>query len=253
MAGYNTSMMNTSKRLPIVFCLDVSPSMGWNTGFGSSSSMDLLNTAVRNFIEEIKADPKARACAEVSFVTFSSDVEMSTNFESVSTMKVPRFQAVREGGTQMALAVMRAINKIEARREQLEDLEIPYYAPFLVIVTDGNPDQNDNQETAEIALKMIRSHCASDIGANEVIVPFVIGVGNIENSRTLREYVSGFSDGYFPINGKASAANTQFKKVFQMIGDSTKKSVHLNGTGKEIIETLKSDMNDLLRDLQGIG
>ncbi len=251
MAIYNDGrMLNTSKRLPIVFCLDVSPSMGWRTDKGSSS-IELLNTAVKNFIEEMQADAKARACAEVAFVTFSTNVEMDTEFKPIASMKTPKFKVVKEGGTQMAQAVLKSIEKIENRRTQLENSEIPYYAPFLVIVTDGNPDQNDDSTTAERAMEQIRKHCDSEIGANEVIVPFIIGVGDIDNSSTLKEYASGFSEGYFPINGKASAANMQFKKVFQMIGNSTKKSVHLNGTGREIIETLQNDMNDLLRDLQG--
>lgn len=241
---------NTSKRLPIVFCLDVSPSMGWQVGM-NSPSIDLLNAAVSNFVAELKEDPKARTCAEVAFVTFSTNIEMDTQFESISSLSTPTFQTVEKGGTQMAQAVLRSIEKIETRRKQLENMEIPYYAPFLVLVTDGNPDENDSAALQAQALSAVKSHCDSHIGASEIIVPFVIGVGDHISSKTLDEYASGFTKGYFPINGTAGKAKLQFNKVFQMIGNSTKKSIHLNGKAVEIISTLQNDMNDLLRDLAG--
>lgn len=241
---------NTSKRLPIVFCLDVSPSMGWQIGM-NSSSIDLLNVAVNNFVKELQDDPKARTCAEVSFVTFSTNIEMDTEFESIGTLHAPNFQPVEEGGTQMAQAVLRSIQKIEARRKQLENMEIPYYAPFLVLVTDGNPDENDIPAMQASALSAVKSHCDSHIGAAEIIVPFVIGVGDHISPKTLNSYASGFTKGYFPISGTAGKAKMQFNKVFQMIGNSTKKSIHLNGRASEIISTLQNDMNDLLRDLSG--
>ncbi|MEE0954245.1 MAG: VWA domain-containing protein [Eubacterium sp.] len=241
---------NTSKRLPIVFCLDVSPSMGWRIG-NNSSSIELLNAAVSNFISELKQDPKARSAAEIAFVTFSTNIELDTEFESVNTIRTPFFAPVEHGGTQMAMAVLRAIQKIEDRRAQLENSEIGYYAPFLVIVTDGNPDKNDDLARYNQALSLIRSHCDSHIGASEIIVPFIIGVGDHIDPETLNTYAKGFTKGYFSIRGSASSAQVQFNKVFQMIGNSTKKSIHLNGSSSEVIHTIQNDMNDLLRDLAG--
>ena len=239
---------NTAKRLPIVFCLDVSPSMGWKEG-ENSSSMELLNVAVSNFIKELKQDTKARSAAEVAFVTFSTSIEMDTEFESINTLKTPVFSSVEHGGTQMANAVLRSIEKIEKRREQLEDMEIGYYAPFMVLVTDGNPDKNDDAAKYDQAQKLVKSHCDSHIGASEIIVPFIIGVGDHIDAETLNDYSKGFTKGYFPIRGKAAKAQVQFNKVFQLIGNSTRKSIHLNGAASEIINTIQYDMNDLLADL----
>ncbi len=241
---------STSKRLPIVFCLDVSPSMGSKRG-NNSSSMELLNAAVSNFIKELKRDAKARSAAEVAFVTFSTNIEMDTEFESINSLKVPSFGTVKRGGTQMAQAVLRSIEKIERRRIQLEDSEIGYYAPFMVLVTDGNPDRNDDMTKHNQVLDLVRSHCDSHIGASEIIVPFIIGVGDRIDAETLNNYSKGFTKGYFPIKGNASKARVQFNKVFQMIGNSTRKSVHLNGAASEILDEIQNDMNDLLADLAG--
>lgn len=244
-------MTNASKRLPIVFCLDVSPSMGWKEG-NNSSSIELLNAAVANFVQELKKDAKARAAAEIAFVTFSTNIEMDSEFESISSMKTPTFKPVRRGGTQMAAAVLRSIEKIEEGRRQLENSEIGYYAPFMVLVTDGNPDKNDDPAKYNRALALVKSHCDSHIGASEIIVPFIIGVGDNIDAETLNNYSAGFTKGYFPIKGNAHYAQIEFNKVFKMIGNSTKKSIHLNRSGREIVQTIQTDMNELLEDLAGI-
>ena len=241
-------LLNTARRLPIVFCLDISPSMGWKRG-ENNSSIELLNVAVSSFIKELKQDTKARSAAEIAFVTFSTDIEMDTEFESINTLKTPVFSSVEHGGTQMANAVLRSIEKIEKRREQLENMEIGYYAPFMVLVTDGNPDKNDDSTKYAKAQNLVKRHCDSHIGASEIIVPFIIGVGDRIDEETLNDYSKGFTKGYFPIRGKAAKAQVQFNKVFQLIGNSTRKSIHLNGAASEIINTIQYDMNDLLADL----
>lgn len=241
---------NTSKRLPIVFCLDVSPSMGWKEG-NNSSSIELLNVAVSSFIKELKQHTRARSAAEVAFVTFSTNIEMDTEFKSIISLKTPVFAPVDRGGTQMAQAVLRSIEKIEQRRKQLENSEIGYYAPFLVLVTDGNPDKNDDSSKYYQALAEVNSHCISHVGASEIIVPFIIGVGDHVDSETLNNYSKGFTKGYFPIKGNASKAQTQFSKVFELISNSTIKTIVLNGSVEETVNTIQNDMNDLLADLAG--
>lgn len=239
---------NTSKRLPIVFCLDVSPSMGWQVGM-NSPSIDLLNAAVSNFIEELKNDAKVSACAEVAFVTFSTYIEMDTDFVPIRQLQTPVFKTVEEGGTQMAQAVIRSIDKIKEYRKEKLDMDIPCYVPFLVLVTDGNPDENDDDDQQAKALDAVRKHCDAQANQRDIIVPFVIGVGEHISSQTLTSYAAGFTEGYFPITGRAGQARLQFNKVFQMIGNSTKNSIR--GKGEEIISTIQEDMSQLHRDLSG--
>lgn len=243
-------MMNASRRLPIVFCLDVSPSMGWKT-HGNSSSIDLLNAAVSNFLEELKADPKASACAEVAFVTFSSNIKMDTSFESVNALKTPKLRAVWRGGTNLSEAVLRSVEKIENRRKELEDKGTPYFAPFLVIITDGDPDGADDFARQTQAVAAVKKHCESHVGATEIIVPFVIGVGDHISGSTLNEYAAGFAPGYFPIRGTAEKTKINFKKAFKLIGNSMKISIKLNGKTEESILTIQPDMEAFWRELMG--
>lgn len=253
-------LLNSARRLPIVFCLDVSPSMDWEMP-GNNTPMELLNEAVKEFISKLKEDPKARTCAEVAFVTFSTKIELDTEFTSVKSLEIPRLKAVEEGGTNISEAVLRSIEKIEERRRSLEDKGIHYYAPFLVLVTDGNPDGDPNEETKEEAmlreksLEAVKSHCTSSVGASEIIIPFIIGVGDFTVSKTLTSYSAGFVDGYFPIKGSTGAVTRlKFQEVFQMIGNSTKKVIDLNKKSRsnsESIAPIKADMNELMKKLNG--
>lgn len=242
---------NTSRRLPIVICLDISPSMGWKIG-RNSSSIALLNAALKAFVEELKKDPRVRSAAEVAFVPFSTNIEGETDFVSLSSLVVPEFSAVKEGGTNMAQAVLRSIEKIEKRREMLEDSEIGYYAPFFVLITDGNPDKNDDIIKYNEALEAVKSHCDSHVGASEIIIPFIIGVGDHTDEETLNAYAKGFTSGYFPIKGTEDKAQIKFRKVFELIGNSTRGSVHLDKLNpQEVIRTIRVSMDDLWADLSG--
>lgn len=218
--------MNMAKRLPIVFCLDVSPSMGWKID-GNSSSMELLNEALNNFIRDLKRDPKLKSSVEIAFVTFSTGIENETDFKTINTIKPENFVTVKSGKSRISKAVLYSIQKLETRRNQLEQKGIGYYAPFLVLITDGNPDQNDNRASYQKALDAIQRHCHSHVGASEIIVPYIIGVGDFDES-TLNNYASAFKKGFFQIRGNGTDAKADFYKAFMKISSSTKHSQHLN-------------------------
>lgn len=235
---------NTAHRLSILFCLDVSPSMSWPDKHGECS-IDLLNTAVRNFVEDLKTDTLVCTSAEVAFVTFSSDVEMDTEFRQIGRLQPPVFRTVEDGGTQLANAVLRAIEKIEMRRDQLDKSSIDYYAPFLVLVTDGNPDRNDDPDLYEKAVEAVKRHCDSHIGAREIIIPFIIGVGERVNKEMLIEFSAGFREGCFHIGNSSDYTSNQFNQIFKMIGNSTKKSVHLNRSGAALVNEIRDDILEM--------
>ena len=71
---------NTSKRLPIVFCLDVSPSMNWDVDNSDIIPIELLNDSVNTFIREINSDGRTKSSAEVAYVTFSTNIEVDSQF-----------------------------------------------------------------------------------------------------------------------------------------------------------------------------
>ena len=135
---------NTIKRLPIVFCLDVSPSMGWDIDNRDIIPMELLNNSVNTFIREINSDGRTRSSAEVSYVTFSTDIEVDSPFIPARNLDNIHLRPVSEGGTNMAQAVLRSYQKLEERVNEYVRSGIRFNVPFFVLVTDGNPDDNDD-------------------------------------------------------------------------------------------------------------
>ena len=93
---------NTSKRLPIVFCLDVSPSMNWDVDNSDIIPIDLLNDSVNTFIREINSDGRTKSSAEVAYVTFSTNIEVDSQFMPARNLDNIHLKTVREGGTNMA-------------------------------------------------------------------------------------------------------------------------------------------------------
>lgn len=244
-------IFNSARRLPIVFCLDVSPSMGWRIG-NNRASIELLNDAVNQFVDELREDVRACSGAEIAFVTFTDEVIMNTDFESISSIPRQTFKAVEDGGTSLAKAVLVAFDKIEEHRQRLADAEIPCYAPFFVLVTDGDPDETDDEERMleRKALKEIKSHCMDGIPSSEFVVPFIIGVGDHVNPDTLNRYASGIGPGYFPIKGNNTDASMRFGKVFRMIRNSA--SLNFRPAAQsDMLDMIQNNMDALFQDLLG--
>lgn len=247
---------NTSKRLPIVFCLDVSPSMNWDVDNSDIIPIELLNDSVNTFIREINSDGRTKSSAEVSYVTFSTNIEVDSEFRPARNLDNIHLKTVKEGGTNMAQAVLRSYEKLEQRVAMYEKMGLRYNVPFFVLVTDGNPDDNDDNELQKRAIATVNAHCHSRNGASGIIIPFIVGVGSRVDKKTLLRFSEGFTDGFFHIRGNSEQVQTCFANVFRVISNSTKKSVHLNLSAGEIVESIRTTMNkgveDLDRELAGL-
>lgn len=239
-------MSNTAKRLPIVLCLDVSNSMN-SRKEGGRSAIELLNLAVKEFVESLRNDVLVKTSAEVAVITFCEDTK-TEGFKSINELEIPTLTTVK-GRTHMGKAVIEAIHLIEKHREELDEMEISSYCPFLVLVTDGNPDKNDDDKLREESIKLVRSYCDTHVGAEEIIVPFVIGVGDNVDSETLNRYSEGFTSGYFPIRGTDALVAELFQEAFRFISDSARGSIHLNELPKQQVKTLKADINEALQKM----
>lgn len=240
---------NTSRRLPIVFCLDVSPSMGFKSR-GHSSSIKLLNQAVNDFIDDLKNDKQLAASVEICFITFSTGVEHNSGFKNVSEIKKSlKFRAVSRGGSRLSIAVNESVEVLEKRKKELSDNGIPFYAPFLVIITDGNPDHADDAREMSKTINLVKSHCSTThIDAiTNLIIPFVVGVGDIIDSETLKLLSAGFVDGYFTVRGESDKTTKgAFSSMFKVIRNSAKTSQSLNPV--DAISTIQKDLDDALKN-----
>jgi len=241
---------NSSKRLPIVFCLDVSPSMSLKVADCMYSSIELLNKAIGNFLKELKNDTKVRTSAEIALVTFSTNIEIDTSFESVGSIEIQDLVTVEEGGTNTAKAIIRSIEKIEQRKQFLDSKEIGYYVPFFVLVTDGNPDKNDNADLLERAITLVQQHCDSHIGASEIIIPFIVGVGDDVEISILNRLSERFTGTAIILDSSVGEQDKLFEEVFKFIGNSVTGSIHLNDSPEKIIEPIKTSAAELAKKIK---
>ena len=234
------SGLTTAKRLPILFCVDVSGSMSR----GSPRPIDLMNKAVNQFLTEIRCESEIDG-AEVAFVTFANGIVDLLDFDQLNLIEEVRFHHVNDtAGTRMADAVIKSIEKMDERRSQLIQWKIEHYAPFLVIVTDGH--EMDSPESAKNAQYLLQEHCRSHRGegGSKIILPYVIGVGNEIHSETLKEYSKGFLNGAFHI--RDSSDMEAFSAMFRLIGDSVQYSVNLNDGA--IIKGIKDHVMEQIDD-----
>ena len=203
----NDLVSNTSKRLPIVLCLDISPSMGMNR------RIENLNSAIRLFYEELRKDQKVLNSVEVAVVTFSTNIEENTDFEMLDYLANKTFSVVPEGGTNLSTAVLMSIKKIEDRLVELDNSDIDNYLPFLVLVTDGDPDQTDSQSNLETAIQSVLRHCETSKYPERLIAPYIIGVGEQVAEVSLNRFAAKFTGKAIIIDGDTSYQQNLFKEL----------------------------------------
>lgn len=229
----NDLVSNTSKRLPIVLCLDVSPSMSTN------NRIENLNGAIRLFYEELRKDQKVLNSAEVAVVTFSTNIVENTDFESLEFLRDKTFSTVPEGGTNLSAAVLTSIKKIEARLIELDNSDIDNYLPFLVLVTDGDPDQTDSQSNLETAIQSVLRHCDTNKYPERLIAPYIIGVGEQVAEASLNRFAEKFTGRAIIIDGDLPYQQNLFQELFAFIGNSVKNSLKGTGDLKGLYESVQ--------------
>lgn len=126
---------NYEQKCLCVLVLDVSGSMG-------GQPIEELNKGLQDFYNEISADATTSQRLEVSLITFSHIVKTIQEPALVENFTMPTLQA--GGSTAMATAVLNAIDKVAARKQWYKDTNQNYYRPWIVLMTDGEPDSDQD-------------------------------------------------------------------------------------------------------------
>lgn len=162
---------NPTARVPVCLCLDVSGSM-------MGDPIQELNEGVRAFYQEITDDEVARYAAEVSIVTFGGKAECIEDFANVERQtNIPELMA--SGGTPMGEAVNMALDLLEERKQEYKDKGVDYYQPWLIVMTDGQP--NGSQATLQGALDR-----TVEMANNRKLSIFPIAIGEDADLEILR-------------------------------------------------------------------
>ena len=136
MNNYNTDntldVSNPAPRCPVVLLLDTSGSM-------SGAPINELNQGVRQFLEETRNDEAAGMSVELEVITFDDRATRAIPFTPIARVKAPSpFGA--GGMTSMGAALRMATADLKARRDLYRRTGVSSYRPWVVLMTDGGPN-----------------------------------------------------------------------------------------------------------------
>lgn len=154
----NDLIDNPSPRCPVALVLDTSSSM-------SGGPINALNQGAQLFIDEVKGDDLARWSVDLAVYTAGGHAQCLQSFVGIE--QVSGIAPLQAGGaTPLGAAVRMALDDLEARKRTYRGNGVPYYQPWLVIISDGAP--TDIWEDA--------AQRACELAQNRKLVSLPVGV-----------------------------------------------------------------------------
>lgn len=132
---------NPDPRCPCVLLLDTSASMG-------GAPLEALNAGLRAFQLDIQGDSLAQRRVEVALVTFGGTVQTVQEFVTAGQFEAPTLTA--EGATPLGAALDLALDMVRARKATYKANGIPYYRPWIFLLTDGEPTDSWQQAAGRV-------------------------------------------------------------------------------------------------------
>ena len=200
---YNTTLdiTNSHARLAICLCLDTSGSM-------SGHPINSLNAGLRMFYNSLKKNTDSRRAADIAIISFGANgVQCMQNFAGLDRAPNPPSLS-SEGMTPMGEAVNLALDMIESRRNEYKNSGVQYYHPWLVIMSDGQP----NGIASEFERAVTR---AAELERMNKLETFAIGIGNDADMRALSQFS--------PRRGAVSLVGLNFNGFFEWLSISTQR------------------------------
>ena len=197
---------NPTVRVPICLCLDVSGSMNkvvggethetgrrefhdgqwWDIVTGGTTALQELIGGVNLFYDNLLEDETARYAAEICIVTFGGDKpELILDFANLERQESERRQKISNltahGETPMGEAVNLALDCLEKRKQEFKEAGVDYYQPWLVLMTDGEPNGSDT----ELQRAIDRTN---DLAKVRKLTVFPIGIGDEADMNCLARF-----------------------------------------------------------------
>ena len=172
---------STAKRLPICFCLDISGSMMELTASGSHR-IDEMNRAFNNFLLTMKDNEVVADAADIAVLTFGGDVHVEVPMMPISQVEAQEYKVQKWSLTPLGEAIKTAVRLLELRKNGYKDNGMKYFQPWLVVITDGEPEGNGAKKEMQEAIVELNK-----LEAEGKIVIFPVGIGTDVDFRELRK------------------------------------------------------------------
>ncbi len=187
-------------KCPVALLLDTSGSM-------SGEPIQRLNQGVTCLLDELKADPTARKRVELAIITFGGDIKV---VQPLATVEDISFASCESGGTTpMGKAVVLGLSLLEETKKMYREEGVPYYRPWLVLITDGCP--TDMQPLSDDPLWMESTRKIQDAERNKKALCWAFGVEGAEMGTLSRLFNN---DRVYKLSG------FPFKELFQWLSGS---------------------------------
>lgn len=130
----NDLIENPSPRCACMVILDTSASM-------NGEAIRQLNSGIQHFIASIQEDEVATYSVELAVITAGGHVTEALPFTTASNIDgISEFSA--HGATPLGKATDLALQRLEQRKQEYKKSGVAYYQPWLVIISDGAPNDN---------------------------------------------------------------------------------------------------------------
>lgn len=128
-------LANRHRRTPCVLMVDTSGSM-------EGEKIRRLNAGFRSFCDDIMRNPMAAQSVELCVISFGP-VRVQSEFSLIREQPALHFKA--EGVTPMKEALELAMIKVTQRKQIYRQHGISYYRPWIFLLTDGEPTDNNGE------------------------------------------------------------------------------------------------------------
>ena len=147
---------NPAPRCPVILLLDTSYSM-------LGEPIKELNQGLQQFIRETAYDEAASMSVELEIITFNSKVDIAMPFTPICNVDKNQKPLTVDGCTHLGEALALAIKELDKRRKIYQNNGIPYFKPWVILMTDGKPT-DDWKEPAERMKKMAENKNITYLG-----------------------------------------------------------------------------------------
>ena len=118
---------------------------------GGISKLDNLNEGLKSFYDEIYNDETTSQRLEIAIVTFNDQVQCIQSPSLITNMDMPTLLA--DGDTALVDAMNEAIDLVADRKSWYKSTNQTYYRPWIILMTDGEPNQGQDVSTLAARIK----------------------------------------------------------------------------------------------------
>lgn len=193
-------VVNPTPRVPVSLCIDTSGSM-------AGEKIRELIEGIGLFYDAIDEDDDAHDSAEVSLVAFNTGADLVQDFASIEMLERD-ISITPSGLTYLGEGVNLALDTLEKRKSLYSNAGVLYFQPWLVLMTDGQP--NGDRVALDRAIERV-----TDLVAKKKLTVFPIGIGRDADLDVLGR----FSPGRPPLR----LQGLNFKEFFEWLSKSVSK------------------------------